>query len=128
MDERTMVDCVANARALAPLLAAAGPRIDAGRELPAGPRRRAARGAHVPHAGAALARRRGGLAAGVRAGHRRTRQGRRLDRVVHRANLGLLDDLEEHAAADRRGNLHGKIRAACWPGALPRTTTPRRSR
>ncbi|MGA8080212.1 MAG: acyl-CoA dehydrogenase family protein [Xanthobacteraceae bacterium] len=35
MDERTTVDCVANARAVAPMLAAAGPRIDAGRELPA---------------------------------------------------------------------------------------------
>jgi alkylation response protein AidB-like acyl-CoA dehydrogenase len=35
MDERTAVDCVANARALAPLLIAAAPRIDAGRELPA---------------------------------------------------------------------------------------------
>ncbi|HEX3938800.1 MAG TPA: acyl-CoA dehydrogenase family protein [Xanthobacteraceae bacterium] len=34
MDERTTVDCVANARALAPVLVAAGPRIDAGRELP----------------------------------------------------------------------------------------------
>jgi alkylation response protein AidB-like acyl-CoA dehydrogenase len=34
MDERTTVDCVANARALAPLIAAAAPRIDAGRELP----------------------------------------------------------------------------------------------
>ncbi|MFZ3361572.1 MAG: acyl-CoA dehydrogenase family protein [Xanthobacteraceae bacterium] len=35
MDERTTVDCVANARALAPLLAAAAPRIEAGRQLPA---------------------------------------------------------------------------------------------
>jgi len=35
MDERTTVDCIANARALAPMLAAAGPRIDAGRQLPA---------------------------------------------------------------------------------------------
>jgi len=35
MDERTTVDCIANARTLAPLLAAAAPRIDAGRELPA---------------------------------------------------------------------------------------------
>ncbi len=34
MDERTTVDCVANARALAPVLTAAAPRIDAGRELP----------------------------------------------------------------------------------------------
>ena len=34
MDERTTVDCVANARALAPLIAAAAPRIEAGRELP----------------------------------------------------------------------------------------------
>jgi alkylation response protein AidB-like acyl-CoA dehydrogenase len=34
MDERTTVDCVANARALAPVLVAAGPRIDAGRDLP----------------------------------------------------------------------------------------------
>ena len=35
MDERTRVDCVANARALAPVIAAAAPRIEAGRELPA---------------------------------------------------------------------------------------------
>ena len=35
MDERTRVDCVANARALAPAIAAAAPRIEAGRELPA---------------------------------------------------------------------------------------------
>jgi indole-3-acetate monooxygenase len=35
MDERTTVDCVANARALAPVIAAAAPRIEAGRELPA---------------------------------------------------------------------------------------------
>jgi alkylation response protein AidB-like acyl-CoA dehydrogenase len=35
MDERTTVDCVANARALAPVLVAAAPRIEAGRELPA---------------------------------------------------------------------------------------------
>ena len=35
MDERTTVDCVANARALAPLIAAAAPRIEDGRELPA---------------------------------------------------------------------------------------------
>jgi indole-3-acetate monooxygenase len=34
MDERTRVDCVANARALAPTIAAAAPRIEAGRELP----------------------------------------------------------------------------------------------
>jgi alkylation response protein AidB-like acyl-CoA dehydrogenase len=35
MDERATVDCIANARALAPVIAAAGPRIEAGRELPA---------------------------------------------------------------------------------------------
>ena len=35
MDERARVDCVANARALAPIIAAAAPRIEAGRELPA---------------------------------------------------------------------------------------------
>ncbi len=35
MDERTKVDCVANARALAPTIAAAAARIEAGRELPA---------------------------------------------------------------------------------------------
>jgi alkylation response protein AidB-like acyl-CoA dehydrogenase len=35
MDERTKVDCVANARALAPAITAAAPRIEAGRELPA---------------------------------------------------------------------------------------------
>ncbi len=35
MDERTKVDCVANARALAPVIAAAAPRIEADRELPA---------------------------------------------------------------------------------------------
>ena len=34
MDERTTVDCIANARALAPVIAAAAPRIEAGRELP----------------------------------------------------------------------------------------------
>jgi len=34
MDERTTVDCLANARALAPVIAAAAPRIEAGRELP----------------------------------------------------------------------------------------------
>jgi indole-3-acetate monooxygenase len=34
MDERTTVDCVANARALAPVIAAAAPRIEAMRELP----------------------------------------------------------------------------------------------
>ena len=34
MDQRVMADCVANARALAPALAAAGARIEAGRELP----------------------------------------------------------------------------------------------
>ncbi len=34
MDERTTVDCVANARALAPVITAAAPRIEAGRELP----------------------------------------------------------------------------------------------
>src|ERR1700733_3863158 len=35
MDERTIVDCVANARALTPVIAAAAPRIEADRELPA---------------------------------------------------------------------------------------------
>src|ERR1700733_16068083 len=35
MDERTIVDCVANARALTPVIAAAAPRIEAERELPA---------------------------------------------------------------------------------------------
>lgn len=35
MDERAKVDCVANARAMAPLIAAAAPRIEANRELPA---------------------------------------------------------------------------------------------
>jgi indole-3-acetate monooxygenase len=35
MDERAKVDCVANARALAPVIAAAAPRIEAERELPA---------------------------------------------------------------------------------------------
>jgi len=35
MDERTTVDCVANARALAPVIAAAAPRIEAERGLPA---------------------------------------------------------------------------------------------
>jgi indole-3-acetate monooxygenase len=35
MDERARVDCVANARALAPVIAAAAPRIEAGGELPA---------------------------------------------------------------------------------------------
>ncbi len=35
MDDRTKVDCVANARALAPVITAAAPRIEAGRELPA---------------------------------------------------------------------------------------------
>ncbi len=35
MDDRAKVDCVANARALAPVIAAAAPRIDADRELPA---------------------------------------------------------------------------------------------
>src|SRR6516164_9404501 len=35
MEERTRVDCVANARALAPVIAAAAPRIEANRELPA---------------------------------------------------------------------------------------------
>src|SRR5580698_3069544 len=35
MDERTTVDCVANARALAPTIAAEAPSIEAGRELPA---------------------------------------------------------------------------------------------
>jgi alkylation response protein AidB-like acyl-CoA dehydrogenase len=35
MDERTRTDCVANARALAPKIAAAAPRIEADRELPA---------------------------------------------------------------------------------------------
>jgi alkylation response protein AidB-like acyl-CoA dehydrogenase len=34
MDERATVDCIANARALAPMIAAAAPRIEAGRELP----------------------------------------------------------------------------------------------
>jgi indole-3-acetate monooxygenase len=34
MDERTRVDCVANARALAPVIAAAAPRIEAERQLP----------------------------------------------------------------------------------------------
>jgi alkylation response protein AidB-like acyl-CoA dehydrogenase len=34
MDQRTPADCVANARALAPMLAAAAQRIEAGRELP----------------------------------------------------------------------------------------------
>ncbi len=34
MDERTTGDCIANARALAPVIAAAAPRIEAGRELP----------------------------------------------------------------------------------------------
>ncbi len=34
MDERAKVDCVANARALAPVIAAAADRIEAGRELP----------------------------------------------------------------------------------------------
>jgi alkylation response protein AidB-like acyl-CoA dehydrogenase len=34
MDERAKVDCVANARALAPVIAAAAPRIEANRELP----------------------------------------------------------------------------------------------
>src|SRR6202040_3697137 len=35
MDDRAKVDCVANARALAPVIAAAVPRIEADRELPA---------------------------------------------------------------------------------------------
>lgn len=35
MDERARVDCIANARALAPLITAAAPRIEANRELPA---------------------------------------------------------------------------------------------
>jgi len=35
MDERTKVDCVANARALAPVILAAAPRTEAARELPA---------------------------------------------------------------------------------------------
>ena len=35
MDERARADCVANARALAPAIVAAAPRIEAGRELPA---------------------------------------------------------------------------------------------
>ncbi len=35
MDERVKVDCVANARALAPMIAEAAPRIEAGRGLPA---------------------------------------------------------------------------------------------
>jgi alkylation response protein AidB-like acyl-CoA dehydrogenase len=35
MDERTKVDCVANARALAPMIVAAAPRIEADRDLPA---------------------------------------------------------------------------------------------
>ena len=35
MDDRAKVDCVANARALAPVIAAATPRIEADRELPA---------------------------------------------------------------------------------------------
>jgi alkylation response protein AidB-like acyl-CoA dehydrogenase len=35
MDQRVKVDCVANARALAPVIAAATPRIEADRELPA---------------------------------------------------------------------------------------------
>jgi indole-3-acetate monooxygenase len=34
MDDRAKVDCVANARALAPVIAAAAPRIEADRELP----------------------------------------------------------------------------------------------
>jgi len=34
MDDRARVDCVANARTLAPVIAAAAPRIEAGRELP----------------------------------------------------------------------------------------------
>src|SRR5271155_140912 len=35
MDDRTTVDCLANARALAPMIAAAASRIEQGRELPA---------------------------------------------------------------------------------------------
>src|SRR5580704_10734909 len=35
MDERAKADCVANARALAPVIAAAAPRIEADRQLPA---------------------------------------------------------------------------------------------
>src|SRR6202161_4386020 len=35
MDDRAKVDCVANARAMAPVIAAAAPRIEANRELPA---------------------------------------------------------------------------------------------
>ena len=35
MDDRAKVDCIANARALAPVIAAATPRIEADRELPA---------------------------------------------------------------------------------------------
>jgi indole-3-acetate monooxygenase len=34
MDDRAKVDCIANARALAPVIAAAAPRIEADRELP----------------------------------------------------------------------------------------------
>jgi hypothetical protein len=34
MDQRMTTDCVARAQALAPRLAAAAPRIEAGRELP----------------------------------------------------------------------------------------------
>jgi alkylation response protein AidB-like acyl-CoA dehydrogenase len=35
MDDRARVDCIANARAMAPVIAAAAPRIEADRELPA---------------------------------------------------------------------------------------------
>ena len=118
MDERTTVDCVANARALAPVLAAAAPRIESGRELPPDLVERAARGAHVSHAGAALARRRGDFPGRLCASHRRTRQGRCLDGVVHRPDLGLLDDLQEHAAANRRGDFQEKSARRAGLGRL----------
>jgi len=44
MDDRARVDCIANARALAPVIAAAAPRIEANRELD-----RALTAMNIPH-------------------------------------------------------------------------------
>ena len=88
MDERARVDCVANARALAPKIAAAAPHIEANRELPAD----LVDALHearlyrmlVPRSYGGEEDRR------LRPGHRGNRQIRRLHGVVHRADFGVL--------------------------------------
>ena len=122
VDQAGAPDWIGRARALAPLISAAADRIEQEREIPEEVVCCPARGTAVPHAAAALVRRRRGRARDLRAGDRGDRQGGRERRLVSRPGQRRHGCAAPTSSRKRRTR-SSAIRARPWRRA--RTSAPR---